>query len=94
MISPESQRSQATADEIEELIVTFFESADRDKDDVISQEEFVQGVQDMPIILQLLQADPGKDSKFDQLADETETRKDKQINAETELSATGKKYAC
>ena len=93
MISPESQRSQSTADEIEELIVNFFESADRDKDDVISQEEFMQGVKDMPIILQLLQADPGKDTKFDHLDDETETRKDEQINAETELSATGKKYA-
>ena len=92
MISPESQRSQATADEIEDLIVTFFESADRDKDDVISQDEFIHGVQEMPIILQLLQADPGKDSKFDKI--DGETQDDKQINAGTELSASGKKYAC
>ena len=92
MIFPKSQRSQATDDEKEDLIVTFFESADRDKDEVISQEEFIHGVQEMPIILQLLQADPGKDSKFEKL--DAETRDDEQINAETELSVSGKKYAC
>ena len=61
MVSPESQWSQSTADEIEEIVGHFFESADRNRDDAISQEEFVQGVKDMPIILQLLEADPDKD---------------------------------
>ena len=90
MISPENQRSQATADEIEELIVNFFESADRNKDDAISQDEFIQGVNDMPIILQLLQADPGKQSRFDEIEEDTESRGNEQVDQE--ISASGKKY--
>ena len=61
MVTPESQWSQSTAGEIEEIVVHFFESADLNKDDAISHDEFIQGVKDMPIILQLLEADPDKD---------------------------------
>ena len=91
MVSPDNQRSQDSADEIEDLIVSFFDSADKNKDDAISEDEFVQGVKDMPIILQLLQADPGKDSKFDSIDEDTDIQPVKQ--AQPELSATGKKYA-
>ena len=91
MVSPDNQRSQDSADEIEDLIVSFFDSADKNKDDAISEDEFVQGVKDMPIILQLLQADPGKDSKFDSIDEDTDIQPVKQV--QSELSATGKKYA-
>lgn len=91
MVSPDNQRSQDSADEIEDLIVSFFDSADKNKDDAISEDEFVQGVKDMPIILQLLQADPGKDSKFDSIDEDTDIQPVKQV--QPDLSATGKKYA-
>ena len=92
MIAPENQRSQATAEEIEELISNFFDSADEDKDNAISEDEFIQGVNDMPIILQLLQADPGKQSRFDELDDDSGRKETEHVKQE--ISASGKKYAC
>lgn len=60
---------------IGELVNTFFKSADRNNDNVISEAEFVEGVKEMPVILHLLQCDPDADDlnesetidKFDSL---------------------------
>lgn len=61
-------------DTIEQLVSEFFLSADINRDNYISQEEFVAGVTDMPVILHLLQCDPdthdmepGPVKKFDHL---------------------------
>lgn len=67
MVITDMSNSKADIKTIGELVDSFFESADVNKDGAISQEEFVSGVQDMPVILHLLQCDP------DDTADNIET---------------------
>lgn len=74
MISTDMSSVREDLATIEQLVTEFFRSADINKDNFISQEEFVAGVTDMPVILHLLQCDPetsdlepGPVKKFDSL---------------------------
>lgn len=75
MITTDLSNSKDDIKAIDQLVSTFFESADKNHDDAINQEEFVQGVQEMPVFLHLLQCDPETGledvqtvEKFDSLA--------------------------
>lgn len=74
MISTDMSNTREDLATIEQLVTEFFRSADINKDNYISQEEFVTGVSDMPVILHLLQCDPdihdldqGPVNKFDEI---------------------------
>lgn len=74
MISTDMSNIREDFVTIEQLVAEFFLSADINRDNFISQEEFVAGVTDMPVILHLLQCDPdthdmepGPVKKFDHL---------------------------
>jgi len=74
MISTDMGNIREDLSTIDELVAEFFLSADINRDNFISQEEFVAGVSDMPVILHLLQCDPeshdmepGPAKKFDHL---------------------------
>lgn len=58
MITTDLSSTKTDLKLIEELVQTFFESADRNHDNAISEDEFIYGVKDMPVILHLLQCDP------------------------------------
>lgn len=85
MISTDLSNTKEDIKTIDQLVNTFFESADRNHDDAISRDEFVQGVQEMPVFLDLLQCDPDTGpedletvEKFDSLAvSETQLSSDK-----------------
>ena len=59
MISVDNANMKSDLSTIDDLVEVFFKSADRNHDNAISQEEFVTGVSEMPVILHLLQCDPG-----------------------------------
>ncbi|XP_053394765.1 hippocalcin-like protein 1 [Mercenaria mercenaria] len=74
MIATDLSSTKTDLHLIEDLVSAFFKSADRNHDNAISAEEFVEGVKEMPVILHLLQCDPDSDSgdfetieKFDSL---------------------------
>ncbi|WAR22997.1 NCALD-like protein [Mya arenaria] len=94
MISTDMSNTKADIQTIEELVVEFFRSADRNHDDAISQEEFMAGVREMPAILHLLQCDPAAEGDLQgpvtQL-DSLDIDKESLPNASTQSKTSGAK---
>lgn len=67
MITTDLSTTKTDLKLIEDLVTTFFKSADRNHDNAISQEEFVDGVKEMPVILHLLQCDPEAAEDIDEV---------------------------
>lgn len=67
MITTDLSTTKSDLKLIEDLVTTFFESADRNHDNAISQEEFLDGVKEMPVILHLLQCDPEAADDIDEI---------------------------
>lgn len=99
MITTDLSSTKTDLKLIEELVQTFFESADRNHDNAISEDEFIDGVKDMPVILHLLQCDPdaGIDDvetieKFDSLDVSEKQMHSNKTSTSTGTSARSKSY--
>lgn len=70
MVNRDLSNSATEMGNIEQLVSEFFQSADHNHDNAISSDEFVSGVQTMPVMLQLLECDPNTgDLDPDQVTD-------------------------
>lgn len=66
MITTDLSSTKTDLKLIEDLVNSFFKSADRNCDNAISLEEFLDGVKEMPVILHLLQCDPSAEDDIEE----------------------------